>query len=968
MHWQRQDLIMNTNEEISKGLNFGFIDNSTQALDRYQPSLITNHNGTVLDTLEEELQSTKSFTIAVAFVTLGGLLDLKSTLADIASHGVKGRLITSTYLSFNNPDVFEDLLHIPNLDVRVLDQDGFHTKAYYFNHGDYESIMIGSANLTQNALKRNFEWNLRVTSTERGDIVYEIKKELNDLWQRSNPLTSAWINDYREHWQPVYSESQPESKIAEPGKIVPNNMQTPALDALRHLREVEHAKKGLVVAATGTGKTFLAAFDVKQFNPQRVLFVVHREQILRKSMSSFKEILGGKDSDYGILSGHQKDLNARYLFATVNMASKKSICDQLGADTFDYIIIDEAHRVNQRQAGEKETMYQRLMNFYKPKFMLGMTATPERTDGTNVYAYFDYHLAYEISLLDSLDNDLLTPFHYIGVTDYEKDGQIIDDKTSLKNLVSDERVDYIIAKTDYYGPRNDNVHGLIFVSRVEEGRELEIKLKQRGINALFVSAIDTVDTRENAVQQLTDGELQYIITVDIFNEGVDIPCLNQIIMMRPTKSSIIFLQQLGRGLRKYVGKESVTILDFIGNYDENYMIPMAFDRSKTSNKEKIRKQIISPNISGVSTINFEEVARNRVLNAVSKVRLDDMKRFKNSYNNLKDKIGRRPPMLVDFAKMGNVTVPDVVRKFKTVYNMQAKFEKDFPQSLNKEEYSFLDFTSREIAVSKRPLESWIFKQLLNKSSLTDTDIMSGLHSQQIFCDQESLDSAAAILDLSYFMKKNREKYGNTPLVQRINGNWALTVELQSALKSQVFRNYFIDALDANLCELHKKSMAHRFIIGEKYYRADVIKLLNWQNEQNAQNVGGYIMRPDGKFLPVFIALEKTEKFQNKMAYEDEFLDRSMLRWFSKSGRSTSSNTERQVIDHKGFGMIQLFVKKSDDDKREGNDFYYLGSAQVVTAEDTVEKNSDDKEIKLIDFTLRLENEVDLSLYRALTED
>lgn len=960
---------MNTDKEISKGLNFGFIDNSTQALEQYQPALVTNHNGTILDTLEEELRSAKSFRIAVAFVTLGGLLDLKSTLADISTHGIKGQLITSTYLEFNNPDVFDDLLHIPNLDVRVLEQSGFHTKAYYFNHAEYESILIGSANLTQNALKKNFEWNLRVTSTDQGDIVHDVKRELDSLWNQAIPLTPSWINNYRDNWQPrTYTLSPTTTKVSEPSGITPNDMQKPALEALKHLREKEHAKKGLVVAATGTGKTYLAAFDVQQCNPKKVLFVVHREQILRKAMTSFQEILGGANSDYGILSGGQKDLDARYLFATVNMISKDSICKQLGATRFDYIIIDEAHRVSQNLPGKKQSMYQKLMDFYKPKFMLGMTATPERTDGTNVYAYFNYHLAYEISLLDSLDNDLLTPFHYIGVTDYEKDGQIIDDKTTLRYLVSDERVDYIIAKAKYYGPRDDNVHGLIFVSRVEEGRELETKLNLRGIRTKFVSAIDTVQTRENAVSQLTDGELQYIITVDIFNEGVDIPCLNQIVMMRPTKSSIIFLQQLGRGLRKYVGKESVTILDFIGNYDENYMIPMAFDRSHTSNKEKIRKQIISPSISGVSTINFEEIARKRVLKAVSNVRLNEMKRFKNAYNNLKDKIGLRPPMLVDFYKMGNIAVPDIIRKFDSLYYMQVKFENNPIDSLNEEQSIFLKFISKEITVSKRPLEALILRDLLNNTFLTDESIISELKSKNIFFDGDSLNNAERILNLEYFMKKNQKKYGQISIINRDNHCWKFTPKFESALKSKAFTKYFIDAIDVNLLELNKKDTAYikRFKIGEKYYRSDVIKLLNWENEQNPQNVGGYIMRPDGKFLPVFIALEKTEKFSNKLAYEDAFLDRSTMRWFSKSGRSTSSATEHKVIEHKEFGMIQLFVKKSDDDKREGNDFYYLGSAKVLTAENTTAKNTDGKITKLIEFTIRLEHEVNLSLYRALT--
>lgn len=963
---------MNTDYEndIRKGIDFGFIDNSIESLDRYQPSLVTNHNGTVLDNLEEELRSTKSFTIAVAFVTSDGLLDLKSTLADIASHGIRGRLITSTYLKFNNPNMFEDLSYIPNLDVRVLHQNGFHTKAYYFNHGNYESILVGSANLTQNALKKNFEWNLRVTSTERGDIVQSIKRELDDLWQKATPLTNSWIEKYRQNWEPpALSVSEPSQKDQAPGTISPNEMQNNALMSLKDLREKEHAKKALVVAATGTGKTYLAAFDVKNVKPKRVLFVVHRAQILEQAKESFQKILGGPDKDYGILSGSKKQIDARYLFATVNMASDENICKQLGSKRFDYIIIDEAHRVSENQSTEKQTMYQKLMNFYEPNFMLGMTATPERTDGTNVYAYFDYHLAYEISLLDALDHNFLTPFHYIGVTDYEINGHIIDDKTSLKYLVSDERVNYIVDKTKYYGPRGENVHGLIFVSRIEEGRDLVVKLKLRGINAQFVSAVDSIDTREKAVRKLTKGELQYIVTIDIFNEGVDIPCLNQIVMMRPTKSSIIFLQQLGRGLRKFPGKTSVTVLDFIGNYDENYMIPMAFDQSNTSNKEKIRKQIISPSISGVSTIHFEEVARNRVLKAVSKASLESMKRFRDAYNNLKDKIGLRPPMFMDFAKLGTITVSDIVHKFNTIYDMQLKFEKGFSQSLNEKQYAFLDFISREITVSKRPIEAWILKQLSIKKTLTDNEILSGLRATNIFYDDDSLKNVASILDLSYFMDRNRQKYGDIPLINHFDNKWELTFEFKSALSSKEFKRYFEDAINVNLLKLqnHPTDFNTRFIVGEKYYRTDVIKLLNWSKEQNGQNVGGYIMRSDSKFLPVFIALEKTEKFQNKMAYEDSFLSRSTMRWFSKSGRSTTSKTESKIISNKNFGMIQLFVKKSDDDKREGKDFYYLGSARVIKAEDKVAKNSDNKKTKLIDFTLRLQREVDLSLYRALIE-
>jgi superfamily II DNA or RNA helicase len=961
---------MSTKEEISKAIRFGFVDNQVESQEIYQPSLVTNqHNNTVLDTLEDELRTSKFFTIAVAFVTTSGLIDLKSIFADLANKNIHGHLITSTYLNFNKPEAFDDLLQIPNLDVRLLDTEGFHTKAYYFNHDKFESAIIGSANLTQNALKCNFEWNLRVTSTDRGDVVKKIKNDLNELWDKASPLTQHWIEKYKQVWKPNhYIET---SKISEEAyeEITPNPMQKQALASLNSLRIEKNAKRALIVAATGTGKTYLAAFDVRNYKPKRMLYVVHREQILEQAMKSFKKVIGGPESDYGILSGNKHELNCKYTFATVNMITSKKIRKQLGSDAFDYILIDEAHRVSHRENDQQQTMYQKLMTFYQPNFMLGMTATPERTDGTNVYEYFDYNLAYEDSLLDALDRNLLAPFHYIGVTDYEKDGAIITDTTELKYLVSEERVDYIVDKTNYYGPRRPNVHGLIFVSHIDEGKELAKKLCNRGIKAKFVYSENTITEREEAVTQLEKGKLDYILTVDIFNEGVDIQCLNQIIMMRPTKSSIIFLQQLGRGLRKYPGKDYVTVLDFIGNYSENYMIPMAFDRSHSSNKEQIRKQIISPSISGVSTINFEEIARKRVLHAVGQAKLDSMKRFRNSYSNIKDKIGHIP-MLLDFAQHGDVNISDIITKFKTLYEMHKKFEPKLQFQFTKRQQNFLMFLSREIAISKRPAESFVLQYLINNKTLSDHQIEKFMKSKGIFYDQEILDNISTIFDLSYFMKQNQKKYGSIPVVESKDGVWKLNNIFKDELHNSHFKNYVQDLLSANLYELEKNGfqLNKRFTIGKKYYRSDVIKLLNWPKEQNAQNVGGYIMRPDQKFFPVFIALEKTEKFQNKMAYEDQFIDRSTMRWFSKSGRSMQSRQENIVINNHKFGLIQLFVKKSDDDKYEGNDFYYLGSAQVVNAKDEKKLNSEGKVTKLVNFTLKLEHSVPNNLYRALNDN
>nr|WP_261370395.1 DUF3427 domain-containing protein [Weissella cibaria] len=670
-----------------------------------------------------------------------------------------------------------------------------------------------------------------------------------------------------------------------------------------------------------------------------------------------------------MLSGTQKNYDAKYLFATVNMVSRPDIMEKLGSDRFDYILIDEAHRVGHNQDSDRETMYQRFMNYFKPEFMLGMTATPERTDGVNVYEYFDYNVAYEISLLDALDSELLAPFHYIGVTDFEKDGEIIDDTTELRRLVSDERVNYLLEKTNYYGYSGPKLHGLIFVSRIDEGETLVKALATRGFAARFISGKNSVEERERAVADLEDGTLSYIVTVDVFNEGVDIPKVNQIVMMRPTVSSIIFLQQLGRGLRKIDGKEYVTIIDFIGNYSNNYMIPMAFDKSRSSNKERIRKNIISPAVTGVSTINFEQVARQQILRAVGDAKLDSAARFKDAYNTLKQKIGNKIPMLVDFVRMGSVAIEDVVDKYKNLLAYQLKFETlDAVPNFDSQKVKLLSYLSKEIAVSKRILEIDILGWLIEFGQISDTEIKSRFDDAQYFYDAETLDSVERILNMSYFMKGTAEKYGDLPLIDRTNGVWQLTDEFKKVLSDNTFKTYVSDAITAgrlNLLQNFDPSV--RFQIGQKYLRTDVIKMLDWDKEQTGQNVGGYMKRPDDKFLPAFITLDKTDNYVNLVAYEDGFINRDTMIWFSKNQRTLKSPTEKLISESNEFGFIQMFVKKSGVVAADGKDFYYLGSAKVLSAEQETKRDAKDKETTLIKFEIRLEHPVNQSLYRALTE-
>ena len=616
------------------------------------PQLVSNDKeNKIWFTLRQELLSATSFTWAVAFISENMLVPFKLVMSELAKKGISGTLITGTYLGFNSPKVFKELMKIPNLKVRLSEEAGFHAKGYIFNHEDYQTILIGSANFTRSALLKNCEWGLKVTSHENGHLFQEVNNQIQIALTTSLPLTNSWIREYEKNWQPVKKTAM---HLATDRKedILPNKMQKAALNNLTALVN-EDAKRALVVSATGTGKTYLGAFAVREYQPKKFLYLVHREQIAKKSLESFYKIIGGSHEDYGLLTGNKHDFNKKYLFGTIQTLSQDKVLGKLDPKEFDYILIDEAHRV-------AAPTYQKILEHFTPKFLLGMTATPERMDKQNIYEVFDYHLAYEIRLKDALNEQMLTPFHYVGVEDYTVGDEVITETSKLKNLVAEKRVDYVLKQLDYYGYCGKKAKGLVFCSRQEEARKLVELFTQAGHLAQALTNEDSQKKRIEVTKKLENGELEYILTVDLFNEGIDIPSLNQIVMLRNTQSSIIFIQQLGRGLRKFPGKDYVTVIDFLGNYKNNYLIPIALNGDKSRDKDQVVRESKLPQVIDVSTINFTEVASQRILDSLEKIKLDSMRELKKSYEDLKAKLGRAP-LLYDFYQYGT-TAPTVFAK------------------------------------------------------------------------------------------------------------------------------------------------------------------------------------------------------------------------------------------------------------------------------------------------------------------
>lgn len=886
------------------------------------PRLLTNDQSvTIWQTIKQELMTCRHFTWVVAFITADMLVPFKAVMADLAKMGVSGTVVTGDYLGFNRPSVFTELQKIPNLTVKIAQVNGLHAKGYLFDHGDYQTIIIGSANFTRSALLVNKEWSLKVSSRQAGTLFQQVSQALTTLDQQSSVLTAEWLADYRQRWQ---APTTPQRKKPAEKQLVPNQMQVAALQQLQELMATG-AQRGLVVSATGTGKTYLGAFAVKQYRPRRFLYVVHREQIAKKSLANFKRVIGGSAQDYGLLIGKQRDWDAKYLFATVQTLSQPATLRHFAADEFDYILIDEAHRA-------AAPSYHRILGYFKPGFWLGMTATPERMDNQDVFRIFDYHLAYEIRLKDALAAEMLAPFHYVGVEDYTVDGEVIDETTRLTRLAAPDRVRYVLNQLDYYGYCGKKPRGLVFCSRQDEARKIASAFSAAGHPAVALTNQDSGRQRERAVEQLEGGQLEYIITVDLFNEGVDIPSLNQIVMMRNTQSPIVFTQQLGRGLRKYPGKDFVTVIDFIGNYKHNYMIPLALNQDNSRSKDRARQEVRVPTNLGVSTINFSKVATDRILASLAKVKLDAMKELRQAYDDLLHQLGR-PPLLQDFYRYGSVSPLVFAHHGQFAHYGEFLQKMGCQVVLTKYEEQVLSFVTKELLNGKRPHELVLLKLLLRQGTCTGEEYTSALREMGAAVSAPVMQSVDDILSLRFFDVKagkqlKKDQYGGQEVVEHANLlTYRFNSEINACLKvDDDFKRLLTDAVQTGLQVTKQYDPQTQFTLYQQYDRKDVCRLLNWPLDVSAP-LYGYRVTDD--VCPIFITYHKDSLKKRNAIYDNQFQDGRSLRWYTRSPRHIKSAEVQKLLAGVKEGhprvKLHLFIKPSD---AVGKEFYYLGTAQI----------------------------------------
>lgn len=976
--------------DLRSGFETAFIDSTYSSNLAFKPQFVSNNykeGKKVLSSIEDELLACEQFQISVAFITMGGIAPLLMTLKELEKKGIKGEILTTNYLNFSEPKALEKLNDLSNITLKMYDveaaDEGFHTKGYIFKNEEIYRIIIGSSNLTKTALTSNREWNTKVVSTEQGEMAQNIVTEFNELWNSKHALPfDEFYENYKEKYRIIKRQREIAKKEEVPSvekyKLQPNAMQ---VGFITNLRKIIAAKeeRALLISATGTGKTYASAFAMRELGFKRVLFLVHRGQLARQTKKSYERIFD-KSISMGLVGAGHLDYDKDYVFAMVQTLNRDEHLMKYNPDEFDCIILDEAHH-------SSANTYQKVMSYFKPKLWLGMTATPDKRDddveGRNIYEIFNYQIAYEIRLQQAMEENFLCPFHYFGISDLAiinekemKSKKLTDRDFNL--LTSDERVRHIIEQANYYGYSGDRVKGLVFCSRIDESEALSAKFNEAGFRTIALNGSASEDERVKAFERLAMNEedatdemqpLDYIFSVEILNEGVDIVEVNQVIMLRPTESPIVFIQQLGRGLRKAEGKEYVVVLDFIGNYNNNFMIPIALSGDRTYNPDTIRKYVISGNntIPGASTVHFDEIAKDKIFESIDRIK--GMKTIiRESYITLKNRLGR-VPYLLDFYENGEVDPLVIIREHKTYQAFLEAVEKElYVGKITEQELITLEYLSKTILSGIRPYELEILKCFLQDEIVQVEVLKKGIKEKYGYLiDDASFDNAVSILQ-GKFVRDDKEeaKYSQMDIISSKENLLQRMKGFTSRLYNEEFYNQVIDIIEVGLRryeDIYAKSdpLENPFVLYEKYSRRDVCLLMNYGKDISSTMYG---MKRIGDDVFIFVTYHKEEStddaksyVEGKPDYADAFEDSMIFRWDSQIGRGVDSSYMEEVTTTK---RKHLFIKKSD---AEAN-FYYMGMFDVIEVKADKKKDNNGKlrEIAKVKFKMQCAVREDLLRY------
>lgn len=915
--------------------------------------ICNNHTKNFYNYITKLLNECNAFYFNVAFINSSGIQLLVDSFKLLEKKGIKGKIITSTYLEFTEVKALEKILEFSNIELKIYNKKhrGFHSKAYIFEFDDSFKTIIGSSNITASAFKSNVEWNVQSINKKDDLFLKEIFLEFNKLYDEAIYVNEEFLKSYSE-----YKNQNIRSAFEFEKSLNANYMQEKALEKLQFLRR-NNEKKALVLAATGTGKTYLAAFDVKNSNAKKVLFLAHRENILIKSKHSFSKIISNKTM--GLFSGNKKELEKEYIFSTVQSMSKS--LGLFKKDEFDYIIVDEAHHIPSKT-------YKSIIDYFECDFLLGLTATSNRMDNESIFEYFDENIACDIRLNDALKHDLIVPFHYYGISDIE---QIDYENINLKQidklaklLMINRRVDFIIEQMKFYSYDGAKRKALAFCVSKEHAFYMSEEFNRRGVPSICLSSDDSILKREEYIKKLEDdnNKLQVIFTIDIFNEGIDIPSINTVLMLRPTDSSIVFIQQLGRGLRKHKNKSFLTILDFIGNHNKAYLIAMALVGNRKIDKESVKLSVLN-NFANIPNahISFDEICKHRILEQINEENFNSIRYLKEEYFNFKSYLNKTRIKLCDYMLLDDFNLPlKFIDYSKSYIEFLQKVEKNKDLDelcLNENFIKAIRFIESLFPI-KRVYEFVILKYLLEHESCHISTIENSLAKYLEKISKDTISHSFSFLNQEFFDKAQISRY--LKLVELKKEKLYRTKEFENILSNGKMKEFLEDSITYGILAYEKsfglKDYSLPFLkLYEKYNMLNIAQLCNFNKIHSSFRGSGFLKFKDDFFL--FISIEK-DKFLKASKYVNDFISKEEFTFVSKPAHSYLKGDGLRLCENKKHNVkLHIFVRKFVQVDKKTQGFIYLGLANTVSYKG-------DKPIRL---NLKLETALSDELYEEFTK-